>query len=53
MSEVVGTPERRAEGDRRAGGGDTEGRRERKQPSTLSYVLRSLAAVAVLLVALR
>jgi soluble lytic murein transglycosylase-like protein len=49
MSEVIGTPERRTRADRRAGG--DEGRRDRKQgTSALSYVLRSLAAVAVLLI---
>jgi soluble lytic murein transglycosylase-like protein len=48
MTEVIGTPERRAGADRRAGGGG-EGRRARKQPSMLSYVLRSLALVGVLL----
>src|SRR3954471_11032071 len=49
MSEVIGTPERRTRADRRAGG--DEGRRDRKQgTSALSYALRSLAAVAVLLI---
>jgi hypothetical protein len=48
MTEVIGTPERRQGADRRAGGSDDEGRRERKQPSTLSYLLRALAAVGVL-----
>jgi len=50
MSEVIGTPERRAGADRRAGGTESGGRRERKRPSTLSYVLRSLAAVVVLVI---
>jgi len=48
MTEVIGTPERRQGADRRAGGSEDEGRRERKQPSTLSYLLRALAAVGVL-----
>src|SRR5919112_5750342 len=48
MSETVGTPERRTGADRRADGDG--GRREpKKGASTLSYVLRSLALVAVLL----
>jgi hypothetical protein len=49
MTEVIGTPERRQGADRRAGGGEGGGRRDRKRPSTLSYVLHSLAAVVVLL----
>jgi hypothetical protein len=49
MSEVIGTPERRTGADRRASRGEGGGRRERKRPSTLSYVLRSLAIVGVLL----
>ncbi|MBW8768523.1 MAG: transglycosylase SLT domain-containing protein [Gemmatimonadetes bacterium] len=50
MTEVIGTPERRTGSDRRASGGDEgRGRRERKQTSALAYVLRSLAAVVVLL----
>src|SRR5262249_10313159 len=48
MTEVIGTPERRQGADRRADGGEAGGRRDRKPPSTLSYVLRSLAAVVVL-----
>jgi hypothetical protein len=48
MTEVIGTPERRQGADRRAGGSEDEGRRERKQPSTLSYLLRALAAVGTL-----
>jgi soluble lytic murein transglycosylase-like protein len=48
MTEVIGTPERRQGADRRAGGSEDEGRRERKQPSTLSYLLRALAAVGAL-----
>jgi soluble lytic murein transglycosylase-like protein len=49
MTEVIGTPERRTGADRRADGSEGGGRRERKQTSTLAYVLRSLAAVVVLL----
>jgi soluble lytic murein transglycosylase-like protein len=50
MTEVIGTPERRTGGERRAGGaGDAEGRRERKRTSALAYVLRSLGAIVVLL----
>jgi len=48
MTEVIGTPERRQGSDRRAGGTEGEGRRGRKQTSMLAYVLRSLAAVVVL-----
>jgi len=48
MTEVIGTPERRQGADRRAGGSEDEGRRERKQPSTLSYLLRAIAAVGAL-----
>jgi len=49
MSEVIGTPERRAGSDRRADGDG--GRRERKpRASGLRYVLHSLAAIGVLLV---
>ena len=48
MTEVIGTPERRKGADRRAGGSEDEGRRERKQPSTLSYLLRAIAAVGAL-----
>jgi soluble lytic murein transglycosylase-like protein len=49
MTEVIGTPERRTGAARRADGSEGGGRRERKQTSTLAYVLRSLAAVVVLL----
>jgi len=48
MTEVIGTPERRQGADRRSDGSEDEGRRERKQPSTLSYLLRALAAVGAL-----
>jgi Transglycosylase SLT domain len=49
MSEVIGTPERRAGSDRRAGGDG--GRRERKpRASGLKYVLHSFAAISVLLI---
>ena len=50
MSEVIGTPERRTGADRRASAGEGGGRRERKRPSALSYVLRSFAVIAVLLI---
>src|SRR5689334_19610350 len=49
MTEVIGTPERRTGADRRAGGAESEGRRERQQTSMLVYALRSLAIVVVLL----
>src|SRR5262245_34013266 len=49
MTEVIGTPERRKGPDRRAGGGEGGGRRDRKKPSALSYVLHSLVLVGVLL----
>lgn len=48
MTEVIGTPERRKGPDRRAGGGEGEGRRDHKAPSTLSYLLRTLVLVGVL-----
>ena len=48
MTEVVGTPDRRNGADRRAGGSAGEGRRERKQPSALAYVLHSFALIVVL-----
>jgi soluble lytic murein transglycosylase-like protein len=49
MTEVLGTPERRTGADRRAGGAESEGRRERKPTSMLVYALRSLGIVVVLL----
>jgi hypothetical protein len=49
MTEVIGSPERRAGADRRAGGTEGGGRRERKQTSLLAYALRSVAIVVVLL----
>jgi len=49
MTEVIGAPERRTGADRRAGGTEGGGRRERKQTSLLAYALRSLAIVVVLL----
>ena len=49
MTEVIGTSERRTGADRRAGGAEGEGRRERKQRSFLAYALHSLAVVVVLL----
>jgi len=48
MTEVVGTPERREGADRRANAGEGGGRRDRKPPSTMSYLLRTLALVGVL-----
>jgi hypothetical protein len=49
MTEVIGSPERRTGADRRAGGTEGGGRRERKQTSLLAYALRSVAIVVVLL----
>jgi hypothetical protein len=50
MSEVIGTAERRKGADRRADGSEGGGRRDRKPPSTLSYLLRTLALIVVLVV---